>query len=118
MEIYDEVFFENGLGFYQEKEGFRFGNDIVLLAEFITEFAKPQQKNLEIGTGNGILPVLLSQKGFLSKEYFAVDILESNIVLAQKMQKRMEFMLSFFAKIFVVFQKKILIGKFLRILLI
>lgn len=84
MESYDEVFLEHGASFYQEKEGFRFGNDIVLLAEFITEFAKPQQKNLEIGTGNGILPILLSQQGFLSKEYCAVDILGSNIVLAQK----------------------------------
>ena len=84
MKAYDEIFLEEGAGFYQEKEGFRFGHDAILLADFIVEFAKMQQKNLEIGTGNGILPVLLSQKGFISKEYCAVDILESNIVLAKK----------------------------------
>lgn len=84
MKAYDEIFLENGVGFYQEKEGFRFGHDAILLADFIVEFAKAQQKNLEIGTGNGILPVLLSQRGFISKEYCAVDILESNIDLAKK----------------------------------
>ncbi|MBR8734178.1 tRNA1(Val) (adenine(37)-N6)-methyltransferase [Fusobacterium necrophorum] len=84
MKAYDEIFWEGGGSFYQEKEGFRFGHDAILLADFIVEFAKVQQKNLEIGTGNGILPVLLSQRGFVSKEYCAVDILESNIELAEK----------------------------------
>ena len=84
MKAYDEIFLENGVGFYQEKEGFRFGHDAILLADFIVEFAKAQQKNLEIGTGNGILPILLSQRGFVSKEYCAVDILESNIDLAKQ----------------------------------
>ncbi|SRR3712207_5709792 len=84
---YDKVSLGENRDFYQEKEGFRFGHDVVLLADFIVEFAKIQQKNLEIGTGNGILPVLLTQKGFASKEYCAVDILESNIRLAEKNAK-------------------------------
>lgn len=72
----------------QETEGFRFGTDIVLLSEFICEFAKSNQKNLEIGTGNGVLPVLLAQKHFQSRDYLAVDILESNIALAQRNWER------------------------------
>lgn len=81
-----------GSFFFQEKEGFRFGTDIVLLADFIQDFAKEGQKNLEIGTGNGILPILLQQRGFVSKEYLAVDILASNIALAKKnwLENRLE----------------------------
>lgn len=80
----DVCILEGGARFFQEKEGFRFGSDIVLLADFICEFAKEGQTNLEIGTGNGILPVLLQQKHFTWKDYLALDILQSNIDLAKK----------------------------------
>lgn len=80
----DVCILEGGSHFFQEREGFRFGNDAILLANFICDFAKENQKNLEIGTGNGILPVLLHTKNFLSKDYLALDILESNIILAKK----------------------------------
>lgn len=80
----DVCILEGGSRFFQEKEGFRFGHDAILLANFICEFAKENQKNLEIGTGNGILPVLLHTKKFLSKDYLALDIFESNILLAKK----------------------------------
>lgn len=80
----DVCILEGGSRFFQEKEGFRFGHDAILLANFICEFAKENQKNLEIGTGNGILPVLLHAKKFSSKDYLALDIFESNILLAKK----------------------------------
>lgn len=84
MGVYDETVLLDGTVFLQEKDGFRFGVDIVLLADFIREFAKEEEDNLEIGTGNGILPVLLQKRNFSSRSYVALDILKSNIELAKK----------------------------------
>lgn len=84
MKAYDETVLMDGTVFLQEKEGFRFGVDVLLLADFIRDFAKRDANNLEIGTGNGILPILLEKRNFASKSYLAMDILASNIELAKK----------------------------------
>lgn len=50
----------NGLYLLQKKDSFRFGMDAVLLSNFIT--VKPYQNVLDLGTGTGIISVLIAAK--------------------------------------------------------
>ncbi len=50
----------NGMQILQKIKGFRFGMDAVLLANFTR--VKPHETVADLGTGSGILPLLLSQK--------------------------------------------------------
>ena len=50
----------NGLKILQKVDGFRFGMDSVLLADFTR--LKPRETVADLGTGSAILPFLLSQK--------------------------------------------------------
>lgn len=69
----------------QKKEGFRFGTDAVLLADFFD--GKKTGRILEIGTGNGIIPVLLISKEKVEKieaveiQKEVAELAERNIVL-------------------------------------
>ena len=65
----------------QKKDGFRFSVDAVILSDF---FAYPKKgKILDIGTGNGVIPILLSSKE-KGEDITGIDILEENIELAEK----------------------------------
>ena len=57
-----------GLKIIQKKEGFCFGIDAVLLSDYAKEIKK-NSKVLDLGTGTGILSILLSAKTELSKIY-------------------------------------------------
>ena len=49
-----------GLRLIQKKDGFRFGTDAVLLADFAKDV--PSEQTLDLCCGNGIIPILLSHK--------------------------------------------------------
>lgn len=68
-----------GYRLIQKKDGFRFSVDAVILSDFF----KPskQGKILDIGTGNGIIPVLLSAKN-KGKDITGIEIQEENCQLA------------------------------------
>lgn len=67
--------------FYQLKDGFRFGTDTFLLADFVR--IKGKEKLIDLGTGCGVIPILLLLKyGEISA--VGIDVAEENVELARK----------------------------------
>ena len=75
----------DGYSLIQKKDGFRFGTDAVLLSNFFN--GKKNAKVLEIGTGNGAIPVLLCAKDKITKMK-AVEIQKEIAELAVRNIKR------------------------------
>jgi len=71
----------NGLRIIQNPEAFRFGMDAVLLADFTR--LRPREKVADMGTGTGILPLLLSQK----EESCTFDAFEIQSDMAEMAQR-------------------------------
>lgn len=46
----------------QDKEGFRYGIDAVLLADFANMFLQGECRIIDLGTGTGIIPLIMSHK--------------------------------------------------------
>lgn len=67
MERIDDLQFKN-LKIIQNTDGFRFGIDSVLLSEFARDI-KPGSKIVDLGTGTGIIGILLTGKVNPSKVY-------------------------------------------------
>ena len=57
----DDLLLE-GLKIIQKRGCFRYGTDAVVLSDFAKKYIKKGAKVLDIGTGTGILPILLSAK--------------------------------------------------------
>ena len=70
-----------GLKLIQKKNGFRFGMDSVLLADFAE--IRPNDCAADLGTGNGILPLLLIGRG-KSRHIFGVELMPEAAELARK----------------------------------
>jgi tRNA1Val (adenine37-N6)-methyltransferase len=64
-----DTFFSGDLHILQKKRGYRFSIDAVLLSQFIT--LRKEEKVIDMGTGCGILPLLLSQT---TKAHFFVGV--------------------------------------------
>ena len=64
---------QNGLFIIQKKNGFKFGIDAVLLSDFAKETRS--KKTLDLCTGTGIVPLLLSAKTYTPK-IFGLEIQE------------------------------------------
>lgn len=71
----------NGYKLIQKKDGFRFSVDAVILSDFFSPTKKG--KILDIGSGNGIIPILLYSKG-KGEDITGVEIQEENCELALK----------------------------------
>ena len=80
-----ESFGENKLQILQKKKGYRFSADAILLSQFVR--IRKDEKAIDLGTGCGILPLLLSQTtrvcSFLGVEVQKTlsDLAERNVVL-------------------------------------
>ncbi|ERT36191.1 MULTISPECIES: tRNA1(Val) (adenine(37)-N6)-methyltransferase [Fusobacterium] len=81
----------------QKVGGYKYGEDTILLFKlFQASLNKKNIKLLDIGTGNGILPILLSNNEFLS-ELVGIDIQKENIDRANealqlnKIEKNIQF---------------------------
>ena len=61
----------NGFKLIQKSHGFRFGMDAVLLADFAA--VRPNDVVADLGTGTGILPVLMAGRG-KGSFYYAIEI--------------------------------------------
>ncbi|TZE82135.1 tRNA1(Val) (adenine(37)-N6)-methyltransferase [Calorimonas adulescens] len=74
----------NGLKIIQDRDGFRFGMDAVLLANLAP--VNGVKKALDLGCGNGIVPILLAGKRGV-EEVFGIDINEKEVEMAKESVK-------------------------------
>lgn len=72
---------QNGYYIYQATDGFRFGVDAVFLSEFAK--VKPGESVLDMGTGNGIIPILLAAKT-KGKHFCGLEIQPYSACIAEK----------------------------------
>ena len=75
-----DTFYRGRISIIQKRRGYRFSVDAPLLADFIR--TKNRDELLELGTGNGIISLLLSIKPF--RHITALEIQESLARLAQR----------------------------------
>ena len=57
----DEIGF-GGLKLIQSSEGFRYGVDAVVLADFAATLSSGGRRVFDLGTGSGVIPLILSHK--------------------------------------------------------
>ncbi|WP_456456090.1 tRNA1(Val) (adenine(37)-N6)-methyltransferase [Thermovibrio sp.] len=74
------TFLNNKVKFYQLKEGFRFGTDTFLLTTFVK--VKGRQKLIDLGTGCGVIPILLLLK-HRDLQGAGIDIVKENVETAR-----------------------------------
>jgi len=80
----DDLEFKD-LKIIQNKNEFCFGMDSILLSDFSKEI-KEKSKVLDLGTGTGILPILLSGKT-INTEFFGIEIQEKMAEMATRSVK-------------------------------
>ncbi len=71
----------NNLKIIQKTEGFRFGMDAVLLSGFAN--VKPKERVMDLCSGNGIIPLLLSAKT-PGEHFFGLELLAENVEMARR----------------------------------
>ncbi len=81
MEKYDVTLLESGTKIYQLVDGFRFGVDSVILVDFFD--GKSNGKILDIGSGCGIIPILLVEKKGM-KDIYGIEIQKSSVEIFEK----------------------------------
>ena len=89
MELYDDERIDDlefkGLKIIQNEKGFCFGIDSVLLSDFAKNI-KDNSMVLDLGTGTGIIPILLCGKTNL-KEVIGVEVQEEVANMAKRSSK-------------------------------
>lgn len=76
-----DTFFNGKLKIIQKKKGYRFSIDALLISEFVR--LRKGERVIDLGTGCGILPLLLSQIG-KAKSFVGVEIQEDLAECARK----------------------------------
>jgi tRNA1Val (adenine37-N6)-methyltransferase len=71
----------NGYKIIQNKDGFCFGMDAVLLAGFAA--VKPGEKSIDLGTGTGIIPILMEAR-YEGSHYTGLEIQEDMADMARR----------------------------------
>ena len=71
----------NGYMLIQKQKGFKFGMDSVLLADFAG--IKEKDTVVDLGTGNGILPLLLRGRN-KGEKYYAIELQQDSAELAKR----------------------------------
>ncbi len=82
MESMEDIGF-GGLRLIQSEEGFRFGIDAVLLADFACRTCPSAVKAVDLGTGNGVVPLIMSHKNARCS-ITGIDVQAKAIELAQR----------------------------------
>lgn len=80
MEIVDTL--KNGYKIIQNSEMFKFGIDAVLLSYFAFNQIRNNEKIIDLGTGNGIIPLLLAKSR--AKTITGLEIQKENVEIAKK----------------------------------
>lgn len=80
MEIVDTL--KNGYKIIQDSDRFKFGIDAVLLSHFAFEKIRNSENVIDLGTGNGIIPLLLTKSR--AKSLTGLEIQAENVDLAQR----------------------------------
>lgn len=83
-EIIDDLQYK-GLKVIQNTKGFRFGIDSIILSDFAKNI-KPNSKVIDLGTGSGVIGLLLCKKTKL-KEIIGVEIQEDVAQMAERSTK-------------------------------
>ena len=92
-----DAFYNGQVKVYQRKSGYRFSIDAAILASF--PHLKPGQKVLDLGTGCGIVPILLTHK-YPDVKCYGVEIQEGlfHIASMNVKENQMEDSISLFLK--------------------
>ena len=77
MEIVDTL--KNGYKIIQDSERFKFGIDAVMLSHFAYEKIRNGENVIDLGTGNGIIPLLLTKSR--AKSLTGLEIQAENVDL-------------------------------------
>lgn len=72
---------QNGYWIYQSVKDFCYGIDAVLLSDFAK--VKPEERVLDMGTGTGIIPILLKAKT-QGRHFTGLEIQEKSVQLAKR----------------------------------
>lgn len=81
--VRQENFVQAGLKIFQDSAAFCYGIDAVLLSSFAGKKVKNSSLVLDLGTGNGIIPLLLSKKNLCAK-FCGLEIQHDAVLLAKK----------------------------------
>lgn len=78
----DDIGF-GGMRLAQDEDGFKFGIDAVLLADFAGKCCPHARKAADLGTGNGVVPVILSHK-LPSCSITGIEVQEKAVKIARQ----------------------------------
>lgn len=80
MEVVDTL--KNGYKIIQDSEKFKFGIDAILLSHFAFNQIRNNEKVIDLGTGNGIIPLMIAKSR--ANSIVGLEIQEENVEIAKR----------------------------------